>query len=235
MNEVLKLMRQRQSDRLPFDQGRKVTDRDLKLILEAGRWAPTAHNMQNYQVVAVDDRIILSAIEAINRPISDAFIQENSRQLSSSEEELVQKKVGLLASLFPPYMRMGGAVIPSKGMPLLPTPLLLFVLYDPRTRAPASEGDFLGIMSIGCVMENMWLAAQSLGISFQIVSSTSAPESTREIRKLLGIPQELHIAFSARLGYPTVSRGRYLRVRRNIEDFAHRNRFGVPFGDNAPE
>ena len=41
---------------------------------------------------------------------------------------------------------------------------ILFILYDPSRRAPASEGDFLGILSLGCAMENMWLMANSLGI-----------------------------------------------------------------------
>ncbi len=229
MNEVLKLMRQRQSDRIPFDETRRVSDPDLRQVLEAGRWAPTAHNMQNYQVVVVDDRIIVSAIMAVNRPVSETFVKENYQQLSFSEQELAEKKVGLLGTMFPPSMRTPGALLPSKGMPPMPAPVLLFVLYDPRRRAPASEGDFLGIMSIGCVMENMWLAAHSLGIAFHVVSSMSAPESAREIRKILDIPQHLQIAFACRLGYPAVTRGKYLRVRRNIEDFVHRNRFGVAF------
>jgi nitroreductase len=229
VNEVLKLIQQRHSDRVPFDETRKVSDQDLRQILEAGRWAPTAHNMQNFQVVVVDDRILLSAITAIERPISEAFVKENYQQLSFTEEELAQKKTGLLGTMFPSYMRTPGAVIPSKGMPSMPTPMLLFVLYDPRKRAPASEGDFLGIMSVGCVMENMWLAAHSLGISFHVVSSMSAPESAREIRKILGIPQHFQIAFACRLGYPAVVQGKYLRVRRDVESFAHRNRFGVSF------
>ena len=58
--------------------------------------------------------------------------------------------------------------------PLPAAPLLLVVVYDPSRRAPASEGDFLGIISLGCVMENMWLAAESLGIGMQIVSSLSS-------------------------------------------------------------
>ncbi len=37
------------------------------------------------------------------------------------------------------------------------TQLLLIALYDCRKRAPGSEGDFLGHMSLGCVLENMWL------------------------------------------------------------------------------
>ena len=39
------------------------------------------------------------------------------------------------------------------------SPCLLLVLYDTRKRAPASERDVLGFISIGCVMENMWLMA----------------------------------------------------------------------------
>lgn len=44
------------------------------------------------------------------------------------------------------------------------TQLLLIVLYDCNRRVPGSEGDFLGHMSLGCVMENMWLMSQSLGV-----------------------------------------------------------------------
>jgi nitroreductase len=100
----------------------------------------------------------------------------------------------------------------------------LIVLYDPGKRAPASEGDFLGIISLGCVMENMWLAAQSLGVGFHVVSAISAPPVEREIKRLLNIPENLNIAFSVRLGYPA-SPVKYLRVRREIADFTHYNRY----------
>jgi nitroreductase len=102
---------------------------------------------------------------------------------------------------------------------------LIVVLYDPRRRAPASEGDFLGIMSLGCVMQNMWLVAHWLGIGFQILSAFSAGEPEGELRRVLGIPAHFRIAFCARLGYPGSPRS-YLRVRRDLEDFAHRNRYG---------
>ena len=229
MDGVMKLIRNRHSDRVPFDETRKIADHDLTQILEAAQWAPTAHNMQNFQIVVVDDRILLSAIGAISRPISEVFVRENYQQLSFSEEELVKRKVGLLGTMFPSYMRNPEAAFPPKGMPTMPAPVLLFVLYDPRRRAPASEGDFLGIMSIGCVMENMWLVADSLEIGFHVVSSMSAPQVAREIKNILDIPEPLQIAFACRLGYPAVPQGKYLRVRRDIEDFAHRNRFGAAF------
>jgi nitroreductase len=228
MDEVLEQIRQRQSDRVPFDEGRMISSQDLRKILDAGRWAPTAHNMQNFEVVVVDDRILLGAIAAIRRPISEIFVRENYAQLSFSEQELMQKKVGLLGTMFPPFMRTPDAPTPAEGSPpFLPTPLLLVVLYDPRRRAPASEGDFLGIISLGCVMENMWLVAESLGIGFHIVSSLSSPEVAKEVKRILDVPENLRVAFSCRLGYPAAARGKYLRVRRDIDGFVHRNRFGT--------
>jgi nitroreductase len=56
----------------------------------------------------------------------------------------------------------------------------------------------------------------------QIVSSLgSAPE----VKKVLGIPEGLRIAFSCRLGYPAEEPAEYLRVRRDVEDFTHFNRY----------
>jgi nitroreductase len=74
-------------------------------------------------------------------------------------------------------------------------------------------------------MENMWLMAQSLGISLQILSSFAAPMVEKELKKILGIPEPLKIAYSCRLGYP-VGVVKYLRVRRDLVDFTHYNKFG---------
>jgi CBS domain-containing protein len=42
------------------------------------------------------------------------------------------------------------------------SPTLLIALHDARKRAPASERDLLGIMSLGCVLQNMWFMATAL-------------------------------------------------------------------------
>ena len=104
------------------------------------------------------------------------------------------------------------------------SPVLLFFVYDPSRRAPASEGDFLGIISLGCALENMWLEAESLGIGLQVVSSLS---SDPEVRRILGIPDDLVIALSCRLGYPVSEAPAQLRVRREVADFTHHNRFAA--------
>jgi nitroreductase len=204
---------------------------NLRRILEAGRWAPTAHNMQNYEVIVIDDRKLLRTIGNIKSQASAEFIRENCEQLSSSRKELRRKKVGILGTSFPPSWRdpdrLEEAVRDAKPEPLRETvqgsPTVLMVLYDPRKRAPASHGDFLGIMSLGCVMENMWLMAQALGISFQVMSVFSSADVEREVKTTLRIPEHMKIAFAIRLGYPKCAAARYLRIRRDVEDFTHHN------------
>ncbi len=233
MNELLRIIQERQSARVPFDPNRPMSKDDLKQILEAARWTPTAHNMQNFDAVIIDDKAVLEKIGNIKSRISEEFLRENYDQLSFSKEELLKKKTGILGAMFPPDWvdpeKMAEVVQKTEPMPLTQSirgsPTLLIVTYDSRKRAPASRGDILGFISLGCLMENMWLMAQSLGIGLQILSSFSAPPVETEIKKLLGIPNYIKIAYTCRLGYPAGA-SKYLRVRRDIEDFTHRNRYG---------
>lgn len=232
MSEVI---RHRHSERVPFDPGHRLAESDLEAILEAARWAPTAHNMQNFEIIVVDDDTRLGAIGRVRGGTSEGFIRENHAQLSFSEEELIRKGTGLLATMFPPSWRSldGEAVeTPDVEHTLLDDsmrscPVVIIVVYDTRRRAPASEGDFLGIMSLGCVMENMWLTAETLGVEMQIMSVFSGKQVEAELRKILSIPDHLDVAFACRLGYPPVPPDRYLRVRRATGRFTHRNTYGV--------
>jgi hypothetical protein len=53
----------------------------------------------------------------------------------------------------------------------------------------------------------------------------SADDVEGEVKRILGVPGHFKIAFSARLGYP-FSTPAYLRVRRDVEDFAHHDHYG---------
>jgi len=229
MPDILKIIQERRSVRMPFDPERPISKQDLLQILEAGRWAPSAHNMQNFEIIIVDDKEILEKIGNIKSRVSDTFIQENYQLLSFSEEELLHKKVGLLGAMFPPSWRTPGVkpvVEEGRSRPFPVCPTLLIVLYDPSKRAPASEGDFLGIISLGCMMENLWLVANSLDIDFQIVSALASGLVEKEVKRILAVPEHLKIAFTVRLGYAAAAPSRYLRVRRDMEDFSHHNHFG---------
>ena len=74
-------------------------------------------------------------------------------------------------------------------------------------------------------MENMWLTAQALGIGFQIMSVFGVDSVEQDVKKILEIPEYMRIAYAVRLGYPISKPSKFLRVRRDLEEFAHYNRF----------
>ena len=233
MSEILDVIRARHSARMPYDPDRPVPAGLLGQILEAARWAPTAHNMQNYEIIVVDDPGMLEQIAAIRSEVSVEFIRENLAQLSFSEDELRSKKVGILAGMFPPsWLDPDAKPSPSElaehaflGHAIASAPLLLIVLHDSSRRAPASAGDVLGMISLGCVMQNMWLMAEAGGISMQILSALSGDHVEAELRRLLDFPPQFKVSFGARLGYPLNPPTPTLRVRRDTADLVHRNSF----------
>lgn len=178
--------------------------------------------------------MLLERLGNIEFRISEDFLREIYQQLSFSEEELQQKQVGILGTVFPPSWRTPGdwGRVARESEPstldktIKGSPMLLIVTYDPRKRAPYSENDALGFMSLGCVMENMWLMAEELGIGFQIMSVFGGSSVEQDVKKILEIPEYLRIAYAVRLGYPVSKPSKFLRVRRDIDGFAHHNRFG---------
>lgn len=231
MEDLLELIKSRQSTRGPFNTKKSIPKEDLDKILEAGSWAPTPHNMQNFEIVVVDDKKLLEAIGNIKFTIPRASLEENNKFVSFSEEELRRKKTGILNRM-PAAMTEEGInpedfISEYMRKAIIATSTLLVVLYDPSKRAPGSEGDFLGKIGLGCVMENMWLMASSLGIGMHIVSAVSySDDLEKQVKDILKIPENLKLAFSCRMGYPKSTNGNYIRVRRDIEDFTHFNLYG---------
>lgn len=225
---MMKIIRERHSSRGQFDPNKVVPNDKLEMILEAARWAPTAHNMQNFEIIVINDKKVIEAIGKIKTMVSEEFIRENFLQLSFSEEELKRKRVGILGNQFPAKWR-DASLLDEAVKERTPAPLsytirggqtIFLVIYNKRKRAPGSENDVLGFLSLGCVMENIWLMAQELGISMHIMSAFMGVEV--ELRKILGFPEYMDIGFACKLGYPILET-KQLRVRREIEEFTHLN------------
>jgi len=68
MQDILKLIEERQSSRVLFDAKHPIARKDLIQILEAGSWAPTAHNMQNFEIIVIDDKKLLEKIGNLKSP-----------------------------------------------------------------------------------------------------------------------------------------------------------------------
>jgi len=231
---LMALIRRRHSSRGEFNPDRNISKPILARILEAARWAPTPNNMQNFQIVVVDDPKTLTLIGALSAEMSEAYLKENYALLSASEAELRVKKIGTLAGIYPRAWVDPEAWNPTSdyrsqltylGKSLLQPKALLVVLYDARFRAPGSEGDTLGFIGLGCVMENMWLTAESLGLGMHILTVFADSQVEAEVRRVLKIEPQMKIAFACGLGYPADSIVDHVRVRRDLEDLVHHNEF----------
>ena len=236
MSGLSKIIRDRHTTREPFDSRRPIARHDLKMILEAACWAPTPNNMQNFEILIVDDKEQLEAVGEIPAEMSESFLRDNYEQLSFSHDELRIKKTGMLASVFPETWTNPEAWTPDSdyrtqhtflGRSVQETPLLLVVLYDGDRHAPGETRDFPGHIGLGCVLENMWLMSESLGIGFHVLTVFADGEVEARVRTALHVPSHMKVAFACALGYPKETATGSLRVRRNLEDFVHHNRFDV--------
>lgn len=229
-DRVQRLIETRHSSRVPFDPAWRVTEHEIAQLIEAARWAPTAHNMQNFRLVVVDDPATLAELAAIRSRISPEFIVENYAQLSWSEDELEHRGTGLLGTMFPPaWWTDDPACAPrdasrSLGEVVAGAPLVIVVVYDPTRRAPASEGDQLGLISLGCVLENMWLIAAAARLDAQVVSAFATGGAEPEVKRVLGVPSAWRVAFALRVGHALVASHAH-RVRRSPAAIVVRNRF----------
>ena len=160
MSEILKNIKERQSSRGPYDPQRPVSKENLKQILEAARWAPTGHNMQNYEIIVIDDKAMLEKIGNMKSRILEEFLRDNYEQLSFSEEEFKRKKTGVLSTGFPSdwsnpakFSQIARETSPLPlSISIQGSPTLLMVLYDQRKKAPALAVDVYGFIGLGCLM-----------------------------------------------------------------------------------
>ncbi len=208
-DDVLRLIRSRKSTRAPFDRSLPVTDEELQQILEAGRWTPTAHNIQNYEIVAVRDPDLLSRIGRIKYIVPQDFLRENLKSVSTSEAEWRQRKTGVLATQVPPEFLVAGRELSEDEQTTLnarfeklitATSCLLIVLYDRSRPAPGWTGDDIGLISLGFLLENMWLMATAQGVDFSIISILGEPAGGEGDSRNTGRPRTSihHLRHSSR-------------------------------------
>lgn len=242
MQNIIKVIQSIHSTRGAFDLTRSISRETQQLILEGAQWAPTPTNMQNFEVVVVDSKEQLDAIGRVPADMSEQFLRETYGLLSYSDAELREKKTGMLASSFPSAWTNPEAWNPESdyrsqltflGRAIGETPLMMFVVYDATKRAPGSEGDPVGLISLGCVLENMWLVCESLELGLHVLTVVSDGPVEHKLKDVLRVPANMKIAFACSIGYAADPLASYTRVRRDLNDFVHYNKFAYTARDKT--
>ncbi|MFT3698675.1 MAG: nitroreductase family protein [Kofleriaceae bacterium] len=211
----------RRSARGPYDPNWHVSERELDAIVTAARWAPTLHNSQNFELVIVENPQILRLLGALR--VTEGYYGDTSAELVRTITELEQRQTGLLTTeLGETCWKNGDHGSRPFAETIAGAPVLIVVAFDPGRQPDATTRAMLDMIGLGCVLENMWLAASSLGLDVQVLSSLGAVP--HEAATVLGIPEDWTIAFTLRIGHAIAPHDAQ-RVRRDVHRFVHRDRF----------
>jgi nitroreductase len=191
-DELMKIIRTRRSVRV-YKRG-KVTDEQLRTILEAARWAPSGANTQPWEFVITRDHEKMKRV----RRIYDHEWRQRKREDPIHYKGLKKDYVGDVA-------------------------VRVLVCGEDRTKQvylttrQAADREKLFQASVANAVEQMMLAAASMNLGTVWVSVREEVEP--EIRGLFDVPPELRLLWVVPIGY--ARSWPPAKPRRPIEAFTH--------------
>ena len=190
MRELLELVRQRHSGRVPFDTERPLTVRELESLLEFG--ALGSNRAQHAKFRYHRGRRKRSRCDGpIRTEISETFLRENYLQMSFSGGRSPAQEDRRARKHVPDVLANATAETRTRRRrPCVPrwSDRTLSNFAHHSVRFAQARAGFRrrhpGVHEFRPVMQNMWLMAEFLGLAFQILSAFSAPNVELELRRI---------------------------------------------------
>jgi len=206
---------------------REVSREDIERILDAARWAPSGHNIQPSEFIAVTDKHMKNEIansttkvlEEIldNRVLLDRTLLSHSKWFRLDRREVEDKGDGIYVRSMSHFVKTvmtpgikrnleGCAVFREAGRDycdrIRAAPLIVVTIYDKKKEPPNVSSGLISMMGIGAALQNMRLAATALGIGCQDLARPIDTEAgRRRIKGMLRIPDHYSLASIMRMGY----------------------------------
>ncbi len=171
-----------------------IPDEYVDKIIEVARWAPSGFNMQPWEFVVVKKPDLKNRIvESVNAYWAQAKSMEGTRE---SWQGKPWKTSGVL----------------DAGMDFTTAPVFIILFGDTRTKAGLPMGvrydsnrcRLIFISGLASAFLYMHLAATTLGLASQWVSTITTPFASCMVKDLLGIPNEMEPYDMMALGYPAL-------------------------------
>jgi len=175
---------------------REVSFSLLKKIVECGLHAPSSKNSQPWNFLIIKNKKIINQI-------ADILINSKNLDAEPSDPQTGKIRAGFMSSI-----KASGYII--KG-----TPSIIVVentcpfshqrkeVMKSKFKGNAINGHDSEVISIGCAIQNICLAAHGLGLSSVIIADVVAEEKI--IKNLLGIKGDLIAVLP--IGYPPYKPG----------------------------
>ena len=200
-DDLLELARSRRTVR-GFRKDQDVPDEVVQKILEVARWAPSGANSQPWEFVVIRD-------PEMRGRIAELFLKQSEQRREMDMAVLGYAKPGTVG--------------------FRDAPVYILILGDPRVnyafpiqaRLEKEQSHFFsGLASAALYIH---LAATSLGLVSQWVSSSSSPYMRAILKAWLAIPEPLRIYDMIPIGYPIhIPRA---TPRHPLEEMIHRERY----------
>lgn len=249
--EVLEAIQRRRTVRVPFNE-KKILERDIDTMMKVSRISPTGGPI-SWKLVSVHDPVIKSELAKIVKEEFGNTFQKNSdkfREVYSKYPEwlrfsteaqdgitlLGQPKffkyvygLGLGKQYGPFFGKLG---IMSREVDLyckniVRNPVLLGVFLDKH--AVAEAGGVKPVINTGAMLQNLRLAATSIGLDYQDLGWISATKNTAEkARQLLGVSENYIAVNFFRVGNADEPKRESKKsdFRRDLKDITYYDKFG---------
>lgn len=257
--DLLDAIRSRRTTNGAFED-RPLDPAHVRTILEMAACAPSHFNSQPWRFVVIQDpatRLQLANIagESMQKLMAGGrFWQRYRKYFRFSKKEIDQRGDGILIDNMPAVLKpfakyifteRGGELMAKFQVPkvlgkdarklVAGSPLILGITLDKTEYKPDDLSGMYSLLSLGAVMQTIWLTATSLGIGMQFISTPMEVEGQWEkITQLLQIPDEHSLMVLYRLGYipqatdrPTIDWTSSQRKR--TAALAYANRWDEPF------
>ncbi len=169
-----------------------VDDKALEFILEAARWAPSWANSQCWRFVVVRD-------SDVKNKLADTILSVSGKPNRATE-----------AIRSAPAMIVACAEMGKTGH------------YIREPKEPATDkGDWWCMFDTALAMQNLVLAAHSLGLSTVYIGAFDA----KEVASILGVPQGFCVVTMTPLGYPDQEPGP--TSRKELSEIVFYDKYGA--------
>jgi nitroreductase len=205
----------------------KVSQEHIETLIKMASFAPSHFNSQPWRFIVVQDENIIKQIAKI---AGDSMVQlmedgrfwrQYMKYFRFSEEEIRKTKDGIhidhIPAVLKPFVRSifsekGGKVMAKLKVPRIlgndeeklvaGAPVLFIILLTKDEYKPGELSGFYSIISMGAVIQNLWLSTTALGIGMQFISTPGEiPENWKKISDLIKVPENYEMMAIFRMGY----------------------------------
>jgi nitroreductase len=168
-----------------------VSDEDIKKILDAGRFAPSASNTQPWSFIVIKDKALL-------RKMADAVREMVDRMAPYAGSEQEAQRLAAYKNNFYVFFENAPVVIAVLMEPYVSTGLLARMGYNEKEAMRLRPDP--GLQSVSAAIQNMLLAIHALGYGSCWMTGPLVAQEAFE--QLLGYGKERFIAALLPVGVP---------------------------------